>query len=197
MTDRPIPVPAAGYRRRCSRDCGSPCGSFRRPECTWRTPPAPHSTSGLKTNAGRAEKPSRHDEGGETRVPRDCGGSRSESRSPEQFNELQFPKTPALLLFLIGLVPQARHMRLRGAAVRIAPCGPVAQLVRAGDSSKRCVRVARREMNGMNSGKPSRMQSAGNPEPSRKCTSGRCRDYLRAVSALDNRLELPAPHPGR
>jgi len=34
-------------------------------------------------------------------------------------------------------------------------CGPVAQLVRAGDSSQKwCVRVERYEMNGMNSGKP-------------------------------------------
>ncbi len=32
--------------------------------------------------------------------------------------------------------------------------GPVAQLVRAGDSSVWCVHAERREMNGMNSGKP-------------------------------------------
>ena len=38
--------------------------------------------------------------------------------------------------------------------VKIARHGPVAQLVRAGDSSKRCVHIERYEMNGMNSGKP-------------------------------------------
>jgi hypothetical protein len=42
----------------------------------------------------------------------------------------------------------------------------------------------------------------GNPEPSRRYTAGRCRDYLGAVRApiartiaLDDRLERPAPHP--
>jgi len=39
-------------------------------------------------------------------------------------------------------------------AVEYAACGPVAQLVRAGDSSKWCAHVERHGMNGMNSGKP-------------------------------------------
>jgi hypothetical protein len=34
----------------------------------------------------------------------------------------------------------------------------------------------------------------GNPEPSPRCSAGRCRDYLGASSALDDRLERPAPH---
>jgi hypothetical protein len=33
----------------------------------------------------------------------------------------------------------------------------------------------------------------GNPEPSRRYTAGRCRDYLSAAVALNDRLELPAP----
>src|SRR5690349_2793586 len=54
----------------------------------------------------------------------------------------------------------------------------------------------------MNSGNPSGRESHGNPEPSRRYTGGRCRDYLRAgrptdgsdySSALNNRLEHPAP----
>jgi hypothetical protein len=57
-------------------------------------------------------------------------------------------------------------------------------------------------VNGMNSGNPSGRESHGNPEPSRRYTGGRCRDYLRAgrptdgpdyLSALNNRLEHPAP----
>ena len=36
----------------------------------------------------------------------------------------------------------------------------------------------------------------GNPEPSRRYTAGRCRDYLSAAVALNNRLERPAPHRG-
>jgi hypothetical protein len=37
------------------------------------------------------------------------------------------------------------------------------------------------------------MSAHGNPEPSRRGTVGRCRDYLRARSALNNRQEHPAP----
>src|SRR5713101_7486600 len=33
----------------------------------------------------------------------------------------------------------------------------------------------------------------GNPEPSRRYTAGRCRDYLSASVALNDRLERPAP----
>ena len=65
--------------------------------------------------------------------------------------------------------------------------------VSAGDSSRRCLRAETREVDGMNSGKPSGLAPHGNPEPSRRYTGGRCRDYLRALSALDNRLEHPAP----
>jgi hypothetical protein len=36
----------------------------------------------------------------------------------------------------------------------------------------------------------------GNPEPSRRYTAGRCRDYLSAEGALNNRHERPAPHWG-
>ena len=38
--------------------------------------------------------------------------------------------------------------------VKIPPFGPVAQLVRAGDSSNGAFIIERYEMNGMNSGKP-------------------------------------------
>src|SRR5580658_402042 len=33
----------------------------------------------------------------------------------------------------------------------------------------------------------------GDPEPSRRYTAGRCRDYLSATVALNDRLERPAP----
>jgi len=52
-------------------------------------------------------------------------------------------------------------------------------------------------VDGMNSGKPSsaivyeRGALMVDPEPSRRYTAGRCRDYLRAESALNDRLELP------
>jgi hypothetical protein len=36
----------------------------------------------------------------------------------------------------------------------------------------------------------------GNPEPSRRYTAGRCRDYLSAGVALNDRLERPAPFMG-
>ena len=49
-------------------------------------------------------------------------------------------------------------------------------------------------MDGMNSGKPSGRAPHGNPEPSRRYTGGRCRDYLRALSALDNRLRASRTH---
>src|SRR5271163_3862936 len=39
-------------------------------------------------------------------------------------------------------------------------------------------------------------RAAGNPEPSRRYTAGRCRDYLSAEVALNDRLERPAPHRG-
>ena len=48
----------------------------------------------------------------------------------------------------------------------------------------------------MNSGKPQQPRAAGNPEPSRRYTAGRCRDYLSASVALNDRLERPAPHWG-
>jgi hypothetical protein len=37
------------------------------------------------------------------------------------------------------------------------------------------------------------VRADGNPEPSRRYTAGRCRDYLSAAVALNDRLELPAP----
>src|SRR6202030_4306830 len=37
------------------------------------------------------------------------------------------------------------------------------------------------------------VRADGNPEPSRRYTAGRCRDYLSAGVALNDRLELPAP----
>src|SRR5271170_1440289 len=48
----------------------------------------------------------------------------------------------------------------------------------------------------MNSGKPPQLGAAGNPEPSRRYTAGRCRDYLSASVALNDRLERPAPSMG-
>src|SRR3984885_3545730 len=45
----------------------------------------------------------------------------------------------------------------------------------------------------MNSGKPYGDGADGNPEPSRRYTPGRCRDYLSASVALNDRLERPAP----
>src|SRR5271168_4248913 len=39
-------------------------------------------------------------------------------------------------------------------------------------------------------------QADGNPEPSRRYTAGRCRDYLSASVALNDRLERPAPSRG-
>jgi len=42
----------------------------------------------------------------------------------------------------------------------------------------------------------SRCAADGNPEPSRRYTAGRCRDYLSASVALNDRLERPAPHRG-
>ena len=88
------------------------------------------------------------------------------------------------------------------ATPRLSATGPIAQLVRAVDSSTQwCAVAEKRQMNGMNSGEPSvRVGGHGNPEPSRRYTVGRCRDYLRAggaapaPSALDDRLERPAPN---
>ena len=74
--------------------------------------------------------------------------------------------------------------------------GPVAQLVRAGDSSTmvpshRKVRSGRDEFR-----ETLTVHADGNPEPSRRYTAGRCRDYLSATVALNDRLERPAPHRG-
>jgi hypothetical protein len=104
--------------------------------------------------------------------------------------------------FRAAVTPLARA-RTPPAVGYTAGRGPVAQLVRAGDSSHADARrsdvcgagaFARetREVDGMNSGKPQRDRAertvdGGNPEPSRRCTAGRCRDYLRASSALDHR----------
>ena len=55
-------------------------------------------------------------------------------------------------------------------------------MVRAGDSSKGVAAQEWADENGMNSGKPQRRgdTDGGNPEPSRRYTAGRCRDYLGA-----------------
>src|SRR5690606_20966129 len=70
--------------------------------------------------------------------------------------------------------------------------------VSAGDSSQRCLRGVIRGVDGMNSGNPSG-SADGNPEPSRRYTAGRCRDYLRAAVPLMTGVERPAPDrpPGR
>src|SRR3984957_4559205 len=80
-------------------------------------------------------------------------------------------------------------------AQRMLRCvvGPVAQLVRAGDSSTmvpshRRVRSGREEFR-----ETLTVRADGNPEPSRRYTAGRCRDYLSAAVALNDRLERPAP----
>jgi hypothetical protein len=63
-----------------------------------------------------------------------------------------------------------------------------------------------REVDGMNSGNPTGATRHGNPEPSRRYTAGRCRDYLRAGFDPPNDVlgivfELPlitgksVPHP--
>ena len=39
-----------------------------------------------------------------------------------------------------------------------------------------------------------RLPSHGNPEPSRRCTGGRCRDYLRAESVLNDRRRASRTH---
>jgi hypothetical protein len=59
--------------------------------------------------------------------------------------------------------------------------GPVAQWLVQGTHRQRCLRGESREVDGMNSGNPSGRATDGNPEPSRRYTAGRCRDYLRAA----------------
>ena len=78
------------------------------------------------------------------------------------------------------------------ATPRLSATGPIAQLVRAVDSSTQwCAVAEKRQMNGMNSGEPSvRVGGHGNPEPSRRYTVGRCRDYLRAGGAVPRRAPL-------
>jgi len=69
--------------------------------------------------------------------------------------------------------------------------------VSAGDSSTRCLRAETREVDGMNSGKPAERSFHGNPEPSRRYTGGRCRDYLRARAPLMTGWSIPHPHARR
>ena len=57
-------------------------------------------------------------------------------------------------------------------------CGPVAQLVRAGDSSDRCVCAERHKVERDEFRETVAASADGNPEPSRQYTAGRCRDYL-------------------
>jgi hypothetical protein len=65
--------------------------------------------------------------------------------------------------------------------------GPVAQWLVQGTHRERCLRGESREVDGMNSGNPSGRTTDGNPEPSRRCTAGRCRDYLRAAATSRER----------
>src|SRR5882672_12302594 len=100
--------------------------------------------------------------------------------------------------------------RRRGAGVTIAASGPVAQLVRAGDSSERCLRgdeprSGRDEFRETGVGAPASIaaqpqiaacERIGNPEPSRRYTAGRCRDYLRASVLLITGASVPHPTQG-
>ena len=75
---------------------------------------------------------------------------------------------------------------------RIPPdCGPVAQLVRAGDSSKRCVCAERHKVERDEFRETVAALADGNPEPSRRYTAGRCRDYLRTLVFLMTGLSVP------
>jgi hypothetical protein len=74
------------------------------------------------------------------------------------------------------------------ASARIVARWACSTMVSAGDSStKRCLRGESREVDGMNSGNPSGRATDGNPEPSRRCIAGRCRDYLRAADRFRER----------
>ena len=70
-------------------------------------------------------------------------------------------------------------------------CGPVAQLVRAGDSSNRCVCVERHKVERDEFRETVAASADGNPEPSRRYTAGRCRDYLRTSVFLITGLSVP------
>jgi hypothetical protein len=71
-------------------------------------------------------------------------------------------RLPALhTLFMRGIIDYEKNIIIKYLFVRpvrklarMHDFGPVAQLVRAGDSSKWCVHAERHELNGMNSGKP-------------------------------------------
>jgi len=74
--------------------------------------------------------------------------------------------------------------------------GPLAQLVRAEDSSVDGVaRGEPRDENRVNSGKPKAASSHGNPEPSRGRIPGRCRDSAEGSKPLNHRHERPTPYP--
>jgi hypothetical protein len=91
-------------------------------------------------------------------------------------------------------VCRARAQFVGSTAATIRPVGACSTAVSAGDSSMRCLRAETREVDGMNSGKPSGVGFHGNPEPSRRYTGGRCRDYLRARAPLITGWSVPHPH---
>ncbi len=70
----------------------------------------------------------------------------------------------------------------RSLTATIPAVGPVAQRLVQGTHRQWCLRAETREVDGMNSGEPSSLaeRAHGNPEPSRRYTGGRCRDYLGA-----------------
>ena len=70
-------------------------------------------------------------------------------------------------------------------------CGPLAQLVRAGDSSKRCICAERHKVERDEFRETVAALADGNPEPSRRYTAGRCRDYLRTSVFLMTGLSVP------
>ena len=76
-------------------------------------------------------------------------------------------------------------------ALESPPVGPVAQWLVQGTHRQRCLRGESREVDGMNSGNPSGRATDGNPEPSRRYTAGRCRDYLRATVPLMTGKSVP------
>ena len=70
--------------------------------------------------------------------------------------------------------------------------GPVAQLVRAGDSSNGDT-ASRGAAEKRDEFRETFRKSDGNPEPSRRYTAGRCRDYLGTQASLITGFERPAP----
>ena len=95
---------------------------------------------------------------------------------------------------LVRASTDARAQFVSRAAATIGRGWACSTAVSAGDSSMRCLRAETREVDGTNSGKPSEDRFHGNPEPSRRYTGGRCRDYLRARAPLITGWSVPHPH---